>query len=58
MVVVPEEGVVLVSDSPDVVRQALCADVEEDRFLHEVHPRFGCVVVAAHGGREFIRVPS
>jgi pimeloyl-ACP methyl ester carboxylesterase len=40
MVVDPEKGVVRVSDSPDVVRQALCADVEEDRFLREVYPRF------------------
>jgi pimeloyl-ACP methyl ester carboxylesterase len=40
MVVVPEEGLVRVSDSPDVVRQALCADVEQDRFLREVYPRF------------------
>jgi pimeloyl-ACP methyl ester carboxylesterase len=39
MVVRPEEGLVTVSDSPAVVRQALCADVEEDRFLRDVYPR-------------------
>jgi pimeloyl-ACP methyl ester carboxylesterase len=40
MVVRPEEGVVTVSDTPAVVRQALCADVEESRFLRDVYPRF------------------
>jgi pimeloyl-ACP methyl ester carboxylesterase len=40
MEVRPEEGVVRVSDSPAVVRQALCADVEESRFLRDVYPRF------------------
>ncbi|MGY1985375.1 alpha/beta fold hydrolase [Blastococcus sp. SYSU DS0669] len=36
----PEEGLVRVSDNPDVVRQALCADVDEKRFLREVYPRY------------------
>ena len=40
MVLHPEEGVARLSDSPDVVRQALCADVDEDRFLRDVYPRF------------------
>jgi len=40
MVIHPEEGVGRVSDDPEVVRQALCADVDEDRFLREVYPRF------------------
>lgn len=40
LVVDPQEGVVRVSDDPAVVRQALCADVDEDRFLREVYPRF------------------
>ncbi|WP_100501177.1 alpha/beta fold hydrolase [Geodermatophilus chilensis] len=40
MVVCPEEGVVRVSDSPAVVRRALCADVEESRFSRDVYPRF------------------
>jgi hypothetical protein len=32
--------VVPVSDDPAVVRQALCADVDEDRFLREIFPHF------------------
>ena len=40
VVLSPQEGVIRVSDSPAVVRQALCADVDEDRFLREVFPRF------------------
>lgn len=36
----PEEGVVRVSDDPDTVRAALCADVEEERFLRDVYPRY------------------
>jgi pimeloyl-ACP methyl ester carboxylesterase len=40
MVLHPDEGVGRVSDNPEVVRQALCADVDEDRFLREVYPRF------------------
>jgi pimeloyl-ACP methyl ester carboxylesterase len=36
----PEDGVVGVCDDPDVVRRTLCADVEEERFLREVYPRY------------------
>ena len=36
----PEEGVVRVSDDPDTVWEALCADVEKGRFLREIYPRF------------------
>jgi pimeloyl-ACP methyl ester carboxylesterase len=40
MAVLPDDGVVRVSDDPDVVRRTLCAEVEEDRFLREVFPRY------------------
>ena len=40
MAVSPEEGVVRVSDDPEVVRAALCADVEKERFLRDVYPRY------------------
>jgi pimeloyl-ACP methyl ester carboxylesterase len=36
----PAEGVVRVSDNPDVVREALCADVEKGRFLRDIYPRY------------------
>jgi pimeloyl-ACP methyl ester carboxylesterase len=36
----PEEGVARLSEDPDPVRQALCADVEEGRFLREIYPRY------------------
>jgi pimeloyl-ACP methyl ester carboxylesterase len=36
----PEAGVVRVSDDPDMVREVLCADVDRERFLHEVYPRY------------------
>jgi pimeloyl-ACP methyl ester carboxylesterase len=39
-VVVRDDGTVQVSDDLEVARQALCADVEADRFAREVHPRY------------------
>ncbi|MGY1680341.1 alpha/beta fold hydrolase [Geodermatophilus sp. SYSU D01176] len=36
----PDEGAAQVSDDADVVRRALCADVDEDRFLRDVYPRY------------------
>ncbi len=38
--VVRDDGAVQVSDDAEVVRQALCADVEAEYFAREVHPRF------------------
>ncbi len=35
----PDEGVAQAGDA-DVVRRALCADVEEERFLRDVYPRY------------------
>ena len=40
MVVRPDDGVVQVSDNADLVRRTLCADVEEERFLRDVYPRY------------------
>ncbi len=37
---VRNDGAVQVSDDPEVVRQALCADVDADYFAREVHPRY------------------
>lgn len=37
---VRNDGAVQVSDDPEVVRQALCADVDADYFAKEVHPRY------------------
>ena len=36
----PDDGVVRVSDDADVVRRTLCAEVEKERFLREVFPRY------------------
>lgn len=36
----PDDGVAQVSDDAGVVRRALCADVEEERFLRDVYPRY------------------
>lgn len=36
----PDDGAAQVSDDPDVVRGALCADVEGERFLRDVYPRY------------------
>ncbi len=36
----PDDGVAQVSEDAGVVRRALCADVEEERFRRDVHPRF------------------
>jgi hypothetical protein len=36
----PHDGVIGVSGDPEVVRRAVCADVEHDRFLREVYPRY------------------
>ena len=38
--VVRDDGAVQVNDDAEVVRQALCADVEADYFAREVHPRY------------------
>lgn len=38
--VVRDDGAVQVSDDAEVVRQALCADVEAGYFAREVHPRY------------------
>lgn len=38
--IVRDDGAVQVSDDAEVVRQALCADVEADFFAREVHPRY------------------
>lgn len=38
--VVRDDGAVHVSDDAEVVRQALCADVEAEYFAREVHHRF------------------
>jgi hypothetical protein len=40
MVVRPDVGAVQVSEDADVVRQALCADVDQERFLRDVYPRY------------------
>jgi pimeloyl-ACP methyl ester carboxylesterase len=40
MAVSPEEGAVRVSDDPDTVHAALCADIERDRFLRDVRPQY------------------
>jgi len=40
MQVSPEEGAVRVSDDPDTAHAALCADVERERFLRDVRPRY------------------
>jgi pimeloyl-ACP methyl ester carboxylesterase len=40
MVVRPDDGVVQVSDDPEVVRQAVCADIAPERFLRDVYPRY------------------
>lgn len=40
MVVRPDVGAVQVSDDADVVRHALCADIDRERFLRDVYPRF------------------
>jgi hypothetical protein len=40
MVVRHDDGVVQVCDDPEVVRQAVCADVEQERFLRDVYPRY------------------
>jgi hypothetical protein len=40
MVVRPDDGVVQVSDDADLVRRTLCADIEEERFLRDVYPRY------------------
>ena len=40
MAVRPDDGVIQVSDDAEVVRQAVCADVEQDRFLRDVYPRY------------------
>jgi pimeloyl-ACP methyl ester carboxylesterase len=39
-VVIRDDGAVQVSDDAEVVRQALCADVEAAYFAREVHPRY------------------
>jgi pimeloyl-ACP methyl ester carboxylesterase len=39
-IVVRDDGAVQVTDDLEVARQALCADVEADRFAREVHPRY------------------
>jgi alpha/beta hydrolase family protein len=36
----PDDGAAQVSDDPEVVRRALCADVEDERFLRDVYPRY------------------
>ena len=36
----PDDGVAQVSDDAGVVRRALCADVEEERFLRDVYPHY------------------
>lgn len=38
--VVRDDGAVQVSDHAELVRQALCADVDTDYFAREVHPRY------------------
>lgn len=38
--VVRDDGAVQVSDDAEVVRQALCADVDAEFFAREVHPRY------------------
>jgi pimeloyl-ACP methyl ester carboxylesterase len=40
MLVRPDVGAVQVSDDADVVRRALCADVDQERFLRDVYPRY------------------
>jgi pimeloyl-ACP methyl ester carboxylesterase len=40
MAVRPDEGVVQVSEDAEVVRRALCADIEHELFLRDVYPRF------------------
>jgi len=39
-IVVRDDGSVQVSDDVEIARQALCADVEADRFAREVHPGY------------------
>ena len=38
--VVRDDGAVQVSDDAEVVRQAICLDVEAEYFAREVHPRY------------------
>jgi hypothetical protein len=40
MLVRPDVGAVQVSDDADVVRQALCADIDRERFLRDVYPHY------------------
>jgi pimeloyl-ACP methyl ester carboxylesterase len=40
IVVHPDEGVIQVSDDAEAVRRAVCADVEPERFLRDVYPRY------------------
>jgi len=36
----PDDGAAQVSEDAGVVRRALCGDVEEERFLRDVYPRY------------------
>ncbi len=42
-----EDGAVQVADDAEVVREALCQDVDRDRFLADVYPRYALTSIAS-----------
>lgn len=53
-----EDGALQVSDDPDVVRDALCLDVDRDRFLTELYPRYVLTSISSIGAPSTAPSPS
>ncbi|ANH36763.1 Alpha/beta hydrolase family protein [Nocardioides dokdonensis FR1436] len=53
-----EDGAVQVAGDPDVVRDALCLDVDQDRFLTDLYPRYVLTSLSSIGAPSTAPSPS